>query len=253
MRFAWRSETDDLNSHHAWLGKLEPKNRQPGTSAPTLAGAWSGPLDLLGALATNHDLAGLTISSATVEEKAKFDAHGGNARNHDLVVRGTTPTDESVVVCIEAKAGETLGQTVAKQKIAAEQALSENPRSEASARLIDLVARFCRHPADDPRVAALRYQLLTAWAGTIVSAAGAQHAVLALHEFRTYERPDDKSSASADELGRFADAVLGCELPDARRIPWCVRVPDLVNVQAALYVAHVVTDLRPPAIAGSEG
>lgn len=48
MRFFWRSEKDELTGYEAWVAKLDPKNRRPGTSAPTLASAWSGPLDLLG-------------------------------------------------------------------------------------------------------------------------------------------------------------------------------------------------------------
>ncbi len=140
---------------------------------------------------------------------------------------------------------------MSEQKVATEKALSANPKSKASERLDDLVTRFCRHPIYDPEVAALRYQLLTAWAGTLVSAAHAEHAVLAVHEFRTDERPKDKSGVNADELGRFASTVLGCELPDADGIPWCVRVPDVAGVDAALYVAHVVTDLRSLAETGA--
>lgn len=251
MRVFWRSEKDELASHMAWVGKLEPKNRRPGTSAPTLASAWSGPLDLVGALATHPTFAGIAISTATVEEKAKFDTHGGNVRNHDVVVRGTTKEGDSVVVCVEAKAGETLGKTVAEQTAATEQALTANANSKAIKRLNDLITRFCRHPIEDPLVAALRYQLLTAWAGTLVHGAVAGHVVLAVHEFRTDERPHDKSGINADELGRFARAVLGCELPGAVSIPWCVRVPDVEGVDAALYVAHVVTDLRSIALVGS--
>ncbi|WP_028066823.1 hypothetical protein [Solirubrobacter soli] len=68
--------------------------------------------------------------------------------------------------------------------------------------------------------------------------------MLVLHEFRTNERPDDKSPLNAEELARFGHAVLGCELPPDGVSPWCVRVPDAPSVDAALYVAHVVTDLR---------
>jgi hypothetical protein len=95
----------------------------------------------------------------------------------------------------------------------------------------------------------LRYQLLTAWAGTLTNAAGAAHAVLVLHEFRTDQRPDDKSTLNGAELIHFGEAVLGCNLPHSRTIPWCFRVPDLAGVSAALYVAHVVTDLRTRVVA----
>lgn len=253
MRFLWRSDADQLSTHSRWVDLLDDKNRKPGTSAPTLAAAWSGPLDLLGTLATHPQLARLTVQDATVEARTGFDTYGGNVRNHDLVLHAATVDDEPIVVCVEAKAGEPLGATVAEQWRAAEKAKQANPNSNALARLSDLVTRLCRFPREDARVAALRYQLLTAWAGTVVDAAKAAHAVFALHEFRTDERPDDKSSANAAELARFADAVLGCELPGLHAVPWCVRVPDLDGVDAALYVAHVVTDLRrvalgPPSI-----
>jgi hypothetical protein len=225
MRFSWRADATPLQSHSSWIERIENKNREPGSSAPTLAAVWAGPLDLLGALATHPTLSDLTVQSATVEKKTSFDRHGGNVRNHDLVLRAMTTSGEPVVVCVEAKAGEGLGETVAKQAQAAKTARAGNPRSNASARIEDLVKRFCRFTQDDERVAALRYQLLTAWAGTLADAAEASHAVFALHEFRTNEHPRDRSEINEAELARFANVVLGCELPDPRTIPWCIRVP----------------------------
>jgi hypothetical protein len=206
-------------------------------------------LDLLAALATQPSLERITISSATVEPKTSFDAYGGNVRNHDLVLRAATADGEPVVVCVEAKAGEPLGAPVAKQAVAAAKAHEGNPRSRGSARLADLVARLCRYPIDDSRVGELSYQLLTAWAGTLVDAQDAAHAVFALHEFRTDERPVDKSSLNRDELVCFADVVLGVEAAIPTVAPWCVRVPDVPGVGAALYVAHAVSDLRGAALA----
>jgi len=244
MRFLWRSEQTSLSSYAAWLEEIDTKNREPGTSAPTLAAAWAGPLDLLGALATNPELAHLTPFSVTVEEKASFDAYRGNVRIHDLVLRAATAGGEPVVVCVEAKAGEPLGATVAEQTAAAAKAGRTNPRSNASARLNDLVARFCPHPPNDDRVEALRYQLLTAWAGTLADAVGSAHAIFAVHEFRTDRRPDDKTAINGAELQRFGEVVLDCEVPPPGTVPWCVRVPNVPDVSAALYVAHLVTDLR---------
>jgi hypothetical protein len=243
MLFFWRNEAAPLTDHAGWVDHIDGKNRQPGTSAPTLAASWSGPLDLLGALATQPELAGITVSQALVEARSTFDSHGGNVRNHDLVLHAATPTDEAVVVCVEAKAGESLGDTVTDQSKRARRAKRLNDNSQASARLDDLLARLCQYPADDARAGALRYQLLTAWAGTLSDAAGAAHAVFVLHEFRTDERPEDRSAHNRSELDRFANAVLRCELP-GRMAPWCTRVPDVVGIDAGLYVAHVVTDLR---------
>jgi hypothetical protein len=156
MRFFWRSSAAELVGHSAWVNHLEGKNRRQGTSAPTLAASWSGPLDLLGALATEEKLRGIQLEHATVEEKAIFDTHGGNARNHDLVLRGTTAGGDSVVICVEAKAGEPLGATVSEQVLLAAKAKVKNPSSKASARVVDLVDRLCRYPIADPRVGKLR-------------------------------------------------------------------------------------------------
>ncbi len=186
--------------------------------------------------------------TAAVEAKTTFDTYGGNVRNHDLLLHAVTADGEPVVVCVEAKAGEPLGATVAEQARSADKALAANANSNASTRLANLQKRLCRYPVDDPRVALLRYQLLTAWAGTLAEASEATHAVFVLHEFRTDQRPEDKAAANGAELARFADAVLGCQLPDHDAIPWCVDVPGVADLDAQLYVAHVVTDLRSSTI-----
>ena len=223
------------------MDALAGVRRKPGTSAPTLALVWSGPLDVLGALGARPEFAGLSVQSVTVEARATFDTHGGNVRNHDLVLRATTPAGESVIVCAEAKAGEELGATVLKQRVQASDALAKNPRSKALQRLDDLLQRF--HLPDDAQTDALQYQLLTAWAGMLADAEGHDHAVFALHEFRTDQRPDEKTTHNREALDHFAGAVLGCKLPE-RTAPWCLRVPDFDGVAAKLYVAHVMTDLR---------
>src|SRR5438105_10376603 len=128
MRFYWRSENSSLNDYSEWLDHIDAKNHQPGTSAPTLALAWSGPLDLFGALGAMPEFARLSVQSVTAEAMATFDTHGGNVRNHDLVLRATTAAGESVIVCVEAKAGEHLGDPVLRQRVRAKKALAENPR-----------------------------------------------------------------------------------------------------------------------------
>jgi Domain of unknown function (DUF6946) len=245
MHFFWRSNVTELSAYRGWVERIDGKNRRQGTSAPTLALTWAGPLDVLGVLATCSELGDIVIHDVIVEARSRFDEYRGNVRNHDLVLRGTS-NGEPLVVCVEAKAGEPLGATVAEQAEAAAKAKQVNPRSNASARVSELVTRLCPHPIEDPRVGALRYQLLTAWAGMLTEAAGASRAVFVVHEFRTDQRPDDKSAHNGAELVRFGDVVLGCGLPEG--VPWCVRVPDAAGVDAALYVAHVVTDVRREAL-----
>jgi hypothetical protein len=172
MRFRWRSPEHVLRNHAEWVDEIDPKNRRAGTSAPTLASAWSGPMDLVGALATHPDLARVSFGEIIVEAMARFDAYAGNVRNHDLLLRGWADDGRSVVICVEAKAGEPLGNVVSEQARAAQKASAANPRSQALQRLDDLVATYCRFPFCDARVSRLRYQLLTAWAGTIADSVG---------------------------------------------------------------------------------
>jgi hypothetical protein len=48
MRSFWKSTSARIDSHAQWRERIERKNRRQGTSAPTLAAAWSGPLEVLG-------------------------------------------------------------------------------------------------------------------------------------------------------------------------------------------------------------
>ena len=111
MRAAWKTTDTPLTSHAQWREHISKKNRRPGTSAPTLAAAWSGPVELIGALRTLPIFDDFVIESVIVERESRFDAHRG-PRNHDLVAYGRLPDGARVVVCVEAKAGEDLGQTI---------------------------------------------------------------------------------------------------------------------------------------------
>jgi hypothetical protein len=160
------------------------------------------------------------------------------------------------VVCVEAKAGEDLGATIAQQtKLAA--AAEENAEQErvktrrastsnAPARIQALLARFVPYPPSDPRVQALRYQLLTALAGTLSEAktTQARHAVLMLHDFLTDQRPVDVAEHDRD-LHRFCATLFDLEPPAAAHAPWCIELPAIADTpEVALYLALAVTDLR---------
>jgi hypothetical protein len=190
VRTYWKTSTTPLVSHGAWRARLEKKNRRQGTSAPTLAAAWSGPIELLGALHGLSQFAELVLERVVVEAESQFDEHGG-PRNHDAVVHGHLPDGDRVVVCVEAKAGEALGQTVEHYAKAAKHKLETNRPTNAPKRLARLLERYaCDYDVADDRVRLMRYQLLSALAGTETeaAAAGADHAVLMIHEFLTDTR-----------------------------------------------------------------
>src|SRR3954447_25884550 len=121
MRASWRGEKP-LRSHAEWRGKLG-KNSKQGTSAPTLAAVWGGPVELMGALRHQPEFEGLRLTQVVVEAQSSVDAFSG-PRNHDLVARAELPSGESVVICVEAKAGERFGATVKQQTSAAARAKS---------------------------------------------------------------------------------------------------------------------------------
>jgi hypothetical protein len=249
MRAFWRGDKP-LRSHAEWRGKLG-KNSKQGTSAPTLAAVWGGPVELMGALRHQPEFEGLRLTHVVVEAQSSVDEFSG-PRNHDLVARGELPSGESVVICVEAKAGESFGATVKQQTSAAARAKSiakkDGKTSNAPERLKGLLERFVDYPTSEPRVQNMRYQLLTALAGTLSEAEerGAQHAVLMVHEFLTDERPNAEIVREHDrDLHNFVTTVFGLEPPSAQQAPWCVDVSGMPwSSNRKLYLARAISDLR---------
>jgi hypothetical protein len=228
MRAVWRGDKP-LHSHEQWRGKLGTNSRQ-GTSAPTLAAVWAGPADLMGALRHQPEFEGLRLMHIAVEAQSAVDNFSG-PRNHDLVVHGELPNRESVIVCVEAKAGESFDVTVKQQTTAAERAHvkadKDGKTSNAPERLKGLLKRFVGYPPTEQRVQDLRYQLLTALAGTLSEAEkqDAQHAVLMVHEFLTDQRPGNDVLLEHDrDLHNFVTTVFDQEPPSGHHAPWCVNV-----------------------------
>jgi hypothetical protein len=200
-----------------------------------------------GALLSQPALKGLRIDEIVIEAQSAVDEFSG-PRNHDLVVRGHLPGSQRVVVCIEAKAGEDLGPTVAQQDKAASAAKTKNPASNATARLDGLLERFVPHPVDEPRVQSLRYQLLTALGGTLSEAAdyGAAHAVLMVHDFLADQRDKPEVVAEHDrDLRNLVTTVFDLEPPCGGYERWCVAAGSISDApDVEFYVGRAVTDLR---------
>jgi hypothetical protein len=99
----------------------------------------------------------------------------------------------------------------------------------------------------------MRYQLLSALAGTEAEAADAeaQHAVLMVHEFLTDQRPEDKTANHLADLHRFVSTVFDCEHLGAHPMPWCFEVPAPASMTARLYLAWGVTDLSAATLQSS--
>ena len=155
-------------AEHQWVA---------GRSAYELAHAWCGrgvpaiPAELTTLFESRPETRGLIIDDVVPEHRVSFDAHGGEPRNADLALLAHT-TDSTVAVTIEAKADEPFGTTVGQTIADALERAIENPRSRGVRRVEDLVrALLLPRSKGLPHVCDLRYQLLTAVAGTLAYAA----------------------------------------------------------------------------------
>jgi hypothetical protein len=142
-------------------------------------------------------------------------------------------------------------RAAAAAKVAADNAVAESGTSKtsnASARLDGLLARLVHDRPFEQRVQDLRYQLLTALAGTISDALAhdARHAVLMVHEFLTDQRADKRMIERHEkDLWNFCTTVFGVEPSGREQVPWCVEVPEAHDAPGhRLYLARAITDLR---------
>lgn len=182
-----------------------------GRSAKELAKAWfpDGYVDVppeLSSLLNSHSrLAGLELIKGMPEFVTNLPERG-EGRNHDLWLFGKT-RNESVTLCIEAKADEPFGNdTVSEYR---EKALQRRKRGESTrvperiAALLDIVGR----PSANWEV--VRYQLLTAICGTALQAKedSSNLAVFIVHEFRTSRTTEANLQRNCEDYERFLNAI----------------------------------------------
>jgi hypothetical protein len=129
---------------------------------------------------------------ANPELVTRLDEFRGEHRNHDLIVIGNARGGRTLIG-IEAKADEPFGSKDVGSYL---RSASTKEGSNAPARIRRLVsALFGPDGLDGDQVAVrystLRYQLLTALAGTLIEArrCSAEQAVLLVHEFRSTPVP----------------------------------------------------------------
>jgi hypothetical protein len=197
----WRKWTQPMRNEH-W---------KAGRSAMELARAWFTspvpvcPPEIQSLLATNPRTAGIEFTEGFPEHKTAL-PQSGEGRNHDLMLRGHTNT-EQVTVCVEAKADEPFGNTIGKYYEAACKASASGDPTQAHKRIEALVQIVFGPTAlpSQPRWYGLRYQLLTALAGTAIQAANDNNplAVLIVHEFQTQLTTINAINANNDDYKSF--------------------------------------------------
>ncbi len=173
----------------------------------------------------------MQVDEVHPEHRIPFDSRARRARNADLAFLGRTAAG-TVAVTIEGKADEPFGDTVEGTLAAALERWTKNERSRGIGRVMDLLqspsAACLRRLA--ARQTLLRYQLLTAAAGSLAYAAAqcATAAVMVVHEFETSETRAELHARNGADYNAFL-LRLGC-LPGATLAPGLcgpVMVPGL--------------------------
>jgi hypothetical protein len=189
-------------------------------------------------------LAGAEVRVARPELVTMFDALPGGGRHHDLLLK-LRRGDELIVAGVEAKASETLDSLVLEKYEKAVEARDSGTSTNLPERIEGLVsALFGRTLSEDVRLGALRYQLLTAAAGTLVEAdrAEASAAVLLVHELQFPEAAVAVSQtqlAVADFIAALGGDHRADQLPGIVTGPYAVAGGGRIPSGMPLYVALI--------------
>jgi len=227
-----------------------------GRSALELARAWcekgvvAMPAAIYELLESRSETIGLEIDVVIPENRIVFDSRGGEPRNADLAFLGRR-ADTMVAVTIEAKTDESFGATVAQAMAAALERLVQNPRSQGVNRICDLARALVAVRRDgQPSLGGLRYQLLTALAGTVAYALEmkASVAVMLIHEFVTPLTTDEKRAKNQEDYVKFLHRLSG-ECPTTSDIhkllgPFSIPALPLFERSVPLLVGKATSDCR---------
>lgn len=181
------------------------------------------------------------------ELEITFDTFGG-PRNADLAIIGHAAV-RKVAVTIEAKADEPFGETVASTFASALERAIASAASGGVRRIEELAkALFTAADKGQPDVADLRYQLLTATAGTLAFAD--QHradvAVLLVHEFVTELTTDERHRRNAADYALFLQRLGVAQESSQPELFGPIGVPggSLFPGGRRLYIGKVTTNRR---------
>jgi Domain of unknown function (DUF6946) len=226
-----------ITSLEDWKRRAPPKSEDQwveGRSAFEMARLWCGtgvpvvPAELHTLLESRSETRGLVLDELIPEHRIVFDVHGGEPRNADLAIVGHT-SSAKVAMTIEAKADEPFGATVKQTLANALERGIQNPKSRGVRRVEDLVRALLPPRSEGlPHAGELRYQLLTAAAGTLAYAAmeGASLAVLIVHEFVTGRTHDKRLAQNAADYERFLQRLGGGLTSSAQSLVGPFVVPD---------------------------
>jgi hypothetical protein len=247
-----RSE-ETILSLEQWTRPKKAHQWREGRSAMELARAWcpdSGPacpVDLVALLRTHDWTREIQIEEVRPEYVTPLPERG-EGRNHDIWAKCSV-NGQPFTLCVEAKADEPFGETI-RDTCASALKRSEKTGGVRRARaLLHMIFGSGAEPDREP-YASLRYQLVTAIAGTALQARtdGARTGALIIHEFRGRDTSESLLHRNAEDLAVFLRVMnksKQIELISGHFAgPWTVNCGPQENDSAQLLVGKVVTRLN---------
>lgn len=218
-----------INRWQDWTPPKQAYHWKEGRSAMELARSWfaSGtpecPPELQALFATNTHTANIEIDEGHPEFVTALPERG-EGRNHDLMLKAHTP-NEAAVVCVEAKVDETFGKKIGQYRQEAKARTEHTRVPERIQALLEIVFGANAQPDIQPWCD-LRYQLLTAVAGTLLQAANEQVsvAIFVVHEFQTALAKPELLKANAEDYERFVEALFSVPTVSSGQIYGPLRV-----------------------------
>lgn len=238
-----------------WTRPKHVHHWKDGRSAKELAKAWcpgSGSPrcpEIVQALLDTHPLSrGASLIEGRPEHVTPLPERG-EGRNHDLWIRAEAAR-VPLTICVEAKADEPFADSIGDYL---QRARTRNPKTGSARRARQLIQIVFGQHADPESApyAGLRYQLLTAAAGTVLQAVrdGADRAVLIVHEFRSDEVDPRKLQANDNDLRAFLQTLSdgAAELQNGKLVgPWRMKVEGASPAHVDLLIGKVVTVCSRP-------
>jgi hypothetical protein len=251
-----------IQSVEDWFRYAPPKGGadqwRDGRSAKEFARAWvesgsvSVPDELVALLSSHPDTQSAVLENGEPEARLAFDKRVGEVRNADLAVRAVSGS-APLALTIEAKADEPFDQLVPDTLADALDRILERRRGGGIDRVRDLATSLLPPPARGlPPLRLMRYQLLTAVAGSLAWARQLEspRAVLVIHEFQTNETSARNLQRNAQDLDVFVTRLTAGAARSVAvgALVGPIRVPGdpLFDKPADLYLGKIVRRVSPP-------
>lgn len=203
------NKKDTINSLEEWHLKCPPKSKihwQPGRSAMETAKLWLQgiPKEFTTILKDFN----LELELCSPELNTRFDKYRGNVRNHDLLIPAKDQMNETFVISIESKVDEPFGKTIGAYLKIIKRKKENGKNSNVDKRIEDL--RNAIFPLLDKEIfESLKYQLLTAVAGTLAEAKKqqAKKAIFLVQTLVSSKINQNMHRRNQNDLDKFIHAV----------------------------------------------